>query len=326
MQPTPTERDNSALYTQRMNKVLDHIDRHLDQDLELADLAAVAHFSAFHFHRVFAAWMGETLGDYLRRRRLDVAALYLVNEPAMPVLEIALNVGFGSGEALARAFKLRFACTPSQWRLQTPRRWAEQLFAARRLAEQQQSNLDQGLSNPDQPPGPLSGNHGGSLFAQTEFRMKVTIQTLPPVRVAYLRHIGPYGPSISRFWPEQVLPWLIAHGLEKEARYGIGHDDPLITEGSKCRYDACVPVPPDFVAKNPAGIAELPGGRYACAEFFGDGPAASLAWTELLREWLPKSGYQLDSRPFFEYYPADACYEMDTGRFECQLCVPLRGL
>ncbi|WP_332859100.1 AraC family transcriptional regulator [Janthinobacterium svalbardensis] len=52
-----------------MNAVLDHIDRHLDTPLDLAQLTDVAHFSRFHFHRVFATWMGETLGDYARHRR-----------------------------------------------------------------------------------------------------------------------------------------------------------------------------------------------------------------------------------------------------------------
>ena len=66
-------------YTQRFNKVLDFIDRHLAEPVDLAALADVAHFSPFHFHRLFRAWMGETLGDYLRRRRLEVAALYLMH-------------------------------------------------------------------------------------------------------------------------------------------------------------------------------------------------------------------------------------------------------
>ncbi|WP_257572152.1 AraC family transcriptional regulator [Janthinobacterium sp. UMAB-60] len=77
--PTPPEQPVSGLfraeYARRMNAVLDHIDRHLDTPLDLAQLADVAHFSRFHFHRVFAAWMGETLGDYARRRRLETAAL-----------------------------------------------------------------------------------------------------------------------------------------------------------------------------------------------------------------------------------------------------------
>ena len=52
-----------------MHAVIEYVDRHLDQNLDLATLADVAHFSAFHFHRLFHAVQGESLGDYLRRRR-----------------------------------------------------------------------------------------------------------------------------------------------------------------------------------------------------------------------------------------------------------------
>ena len=91
-----------------MHRVLEHIDRHLDERLELESLAQVANFSSFHFHRLFAAWMDETLGEYLRRRRIEVGALRLVTQPRLPVLQVALSVGFASAEAFARAFKVRF--------------------------------------------------------------------------------------------------------------------------------------------------------------------------------------------------------------------------
>ena len=78
-----TSRDSRSEYEWRMHKVLAHIDAHLDQPLELAELADVAHFSPFHFHRLFAAWMDETLGDYVRRRRVEVAALRLQTQPRL---------------------------------------------------------------------------------------------------------------------------------------------------------------------------------------------------------------------------------------------------
>ena len=83
-----------------MHAVLRHIDQHLDQPLDLTTLAQVAHFSPFHFHRLFAAWMGETLGDYLRRRRVEMAAMRIAAQPRLPLLPLALAVGFGSQEAL----------------------------------------------------------------------------------------------------------------------------------------------------------------------------------------------------------------------------------
>jgi hypothetical protein len=61
-------RNSLSEYEKRMHRVLEYIDKHLDQPLDLGTLAEVAHFSPFHFHRLFSAWMAETLGDYLRRR------------------------------------------------------------------------------------------------------------------------------------------------------------------------------------------------------------------------------------------------------------------
>src|ERR1700736_5545932 len=108
--------ESRSEYVARMHRVLEHIDRELDQPLELEALAAVANFSSFHFHRLFTAWMGETLGDYVRRRRLEVGALRLVAQPRLGVLQVALSVGFGSTEAFARAFKSRFGVPPTAWR------------------------------------------------------------------------------------------------------------------------------------------------------------------------------------------------------------------
>lgn len=59
-----------AEYETRMNRVLAHIDSHLDQALNTDSLADVAHFSLYHFHRLFTAWTGETLGEYLRAGEL----------------------------------------------------------------------------------------------------------------------------------------------------------------------------------------------------------------------------------------------------------------
>jgi len=321
--PFPADaRRHAEAYAQRMNKVLDHIDHHLDEPLELADLAEVAHFSPFHFHRVFAAWMGETLGDYLRRRRLDSAALRLAGDRTLPVLEVALAVGFGSGEAFARAFKQRFGCSPSAWRADTPQRWRDELAAVRRRRAKR--NPDQAQGNPDQAGDDVAG-HDGDLYLK-EFPMDVTVTTLAPQRIAYLRHIGPYGAGVGQFWQRTVMPWIMANALEGRAMVGIGRDDPMITEPAKCRYDAGVEVPDDFVARAPAVVDTLPGGRYAVAPFHGTSADIEFAYASLLREWLPASGMQTDGRPIFELYPVDAKYDAATGAFECQLCLPVMPL
>jgi AraC family transcriptional regulator len=322
MKSTPLSNTHAVEYAQRMNKVLDYIDQHLDTPLDLPTLAEVAHFSAFHFHRVFLAWVGETLGDYMWRRRLEIAAVHLAARSQATILEIALTVGFGSSEAFARAFKRRFGCTPSAWRAGTPQRWADELASTR--LRHANRNLNQRHSKPDQAVAPGTSEDTG--LNNLEFKMDMKVKKLPAVRVAYMRYTGPYGAGVNRFWMETFAPWCRANGLDGMGCYGIGLDDPGVTAAAKCRYDACVEVPANFVAKSPAGIADLPGGLYAVGNFVGTVPDISLAWTELLRNWLPSSGMQADARPCFEYYPPNAKYDPRTGVLECQICLPVRPL
>ncbi len=108
----PTARRSQSEYDRRMHAVIEHIDRHLDDKLDLATLASVAHFSPFHFHRLFHALVGEPLGDYIRRRRLELAAIRLRSQPDATVMQIALGVGFGSAESFSRAFRARFGLRP----------------------------------------------------------------------------------------------------------------------------------------------------------------------------------------------------------------------
>ena len=80
------------------------------------------------------------------------------------------------------------------------------------------------------------------------------------------------------------------------------------------------------VTKGKALLTTLPGGKYAATRVFGTTARVGATWNAMLRDWLPASGMQLDTRPFFEYYPLDARYDAATGVFECDLCVPVVSL
>jgi AraC family transcriptional regulator len=300
------------VYLDRMHRVTAHIDRHLDQLLDLETLAEVAHFSPFHFHRLFSALMGETLGAYLRRRRCEVAATRLLAQPRLPILQVALGVGFGSAEAFTHAFGARFGCSPTTWRLQQ---------TAERAAI---SNPDQANSKPDQAQPARAIKNGVPI--ETETSMNVRIIERNPTPIVYLRHVGPYGQPISTFWQMQVYPWMVANGLIGQPRYGISHDDPKVTAAEQCRYDAGCEVAAKVLARGDARRTTLPGGQYAALSFKGIAADFEPAWDGLLRDWLPSSGLQLDSRPMFEYYPVGSGYDPSTGVLECELCVPVMPL
>lgn len=313
---------SSSEYARRMNNVLNHIDRNLEMPLDLPELAGVAHFSPFHFHRIFAAWMGETLGDYVRRRRLEVGALRLRHHKKKTVLDVALSVGFASGEAFARAFKIHFGHTPSSWRAGGADQWASQLCE---LALEYR-NLSQASGNPGQEMATDVANNRFSQPTETEIEMDVKLVNLPATRIAYMRHIGPYGESIHQFWKKTFLPWTAAQDLATQPCYGIAHDDPSITPADKCRYDAAVEIPENFVPEGHAMAMTLPGGRYAVAQFEGQVMTIGSAWSDLCRGWLAESGMTFDDRPSFEYYGAESKFDPETGILKCEICIPVRPL
>jgi AraC family transcriptional regulator len=286
-----------------MHAVIDYIDLHLDETLDLATLAGVAHFSAFHFHRLFHALQGEPLGDYVRRRRLELAALRLRAQHGVPVLGIALGVGFGSAEAFSRAFRARFGVSPTGWR---------------------NSKRDQVTRKADQERRAPPRKNGDSRKKETAMQVKLIDRA--PVYVAYLRHTGPYGPPLGKFWMDTVAPWMATNNLMGRDRFGISLDDSQVTRPERCRYDACVASPEGEVLSGNPAHKVIPGGRYASLAFEGTSAGIGAAWDSLLRDWLPKSGLQLDSRPFFEHYPVDGRYDPKTGAFSCNICVPVAPL
>jgi len=286
-----------------MHAVVEYIDRHLEEKLDLETLAGVAHFSPFHFHRLFGALMGEALGDYLRRRRLEIAAVRMRSQNRVAVLDIALGVGFGSAEAFTRAFRARFGCSPTEWRKRKP---------------------DQVRRKTDQAMSVARRKNGGSQTKESA--MNVSIVDREAVHVAYLRYTGAYGPKISEFWMKTVAPWMATNQLMGRERFGISLDDPIVTKPAQCRYDACVASPDgEMLSGNPQRKV-IPGGRYASLAYEGTGADIGASWDALLRDWLPQSGLQLDARPFFEHYPVDGRFDPKTGRFTCNICVPVAPL
>ena len=156
--------------------------------------------------------------------------------------------------------------------------------------------------------------------------MNVKLIDRPDVEVVYLRHTGPYGAPLLRFWQQVVYPWMATNDLLGLPRYGISLDDPTVTSPEQCRYDAAIEMGAEIVLAGKPMRRTIAGGRYAALPFQGLVTDIAGAWDALLRDWLPNSGLQLDSRPFFEYYDPAARFDTRTGAFECDLCVPVTPL
>ena len=264
-------------YEERMLRVLIHIQRNLDQSPTLEELAEVAHFSPFHFHRIFRGMTGESLKAHVRRLRIEKAAGHL-RKTDHPVIRIALDAGFESHAAFTRAFKTQMGQPPNDWR-KAPR----------------------GVL-PDTP----ARDHRELLsFGEGDEKMKVEIVKENDVRVAFVRHTGPYDQCGSAW--EKLCEHLGAAGLlGGSPRFiGLSYDDPEVTPADKIRYDACIEVDPGFQPEGQIGVQILPGGSFASTTHFGPYENLNNTYAALLGRWLPGSGRNFKLDPTREVYLND---------------------
>ncbi len=261
-------------YAQRFARVLLHIEQHLDEELSLDALSAEAHFSPYHFHRAFSACVGMSVGRYVQRMRLRRASLRLRSEPQAPVLDIALQAGFDSGEAFARAFKRAFGQSPSVFR-------REPLWQAWNAA---------------------------FLFPSFIWSviMQVDIVQFPATRIAALEHRGP-----TRELPRSVqtfIAWRQRSGVSSVAHcrtFGIPYGNPDTTPPADFRFDLCGELGAgETVAANPEGVVEktIPAGRCARVRHLGRRDRLGETIYPLYRDWLPASGETPRDFPLFFHY------------------------
>ncbi|MBP3966070.1 AraC family transcriptional regulator [Paenibacillus lignilyticus] len=100
----------------RMNRAMDYIEMNLTGEIELAKVAREACCSSYEFQRMFSFITDVTLAEYIRRRRLTLAALELQNNAAAKIIDIALQYGYESPVSFARAFQLLHGVTPAMAR------------------------------------------------------------------------------------------------------------------------------------------------------------------------------------------------------------------
>jgi AraC family transcriptional regulator len=269
-------------YKMRLLRVLVHIQQHLDDALTRDQLAGIACFSPFHFHRIFKGMIGESLHAHIRRLRLERAASRL-KLTTHPVIQIALDAGYDTHEAFTRAFKAAFGMAPIHFRARkTP---PAGLPAPSGVHYQEQQQLIH-----------FKARRAGLS------RMKVLIKTTAPIRVAFMRHVGPYD-QVGSTW-DKLMVWLGKEGLigSETLFIGLCHDDPEVTSPHKLRYDAAVSVADDFVPFADVGVQTIPGGEYAVTTHFGPYPKLGETYARLFGQWLPRSGRRAGFSPSFEMY------------------------
>ena len=267
-------------------RALAYVDAHLDQPLDADRLADCAAMSRFHFHRVFQAHVGCSVGRYVTWRRLRRACALLASGREA-VLEIALAVGFESAQALAKALKRELDTTPTAVRRGADAAWPS-------------------LPVPRLPPAGIALSHGEPQPMQPS-----RFATVPDATVALTATgRGMIDHHLTRA-AQQAFGELGAalgrSGRQSEVRSWISlmPDDPQGPDDPHCRYIAGVVFghaladgrgecrQPDLPLTGTLAWQPIAPGR--CAVFTHRGPYDGLhrSWGAIYRDWLPASGETL---------------------------------
>jgi AraC family transcriptional regulator len=251
-------------YIESICRVILYIEQNYNSELTLDELSKYASFSKYHFHRIFKSVVGESMGEYIRRVRLQSTTLqFMTNQK---ITQIAMNSGYETNASFSKAFKKHFGITPKE-------------FA-------KNAKLKRGNK-----------------------MLEPKILELEDIDILYVRRTGEYQKAAQEAW-EVLMPFAYGHRMKHNKNlmgdnammFGIGHDNPHVTEVEKLRYDACISW--DDKTVKPEGEIQskiIDGGKYAM--FIHKG-----AYTELINtydgvsDWIVQSGAKLRDLPILEKY------------------------
>jgi len=304
-------------YVRRINNAIEFIERNLDDPIQLNDVAQASHFSPYHFHRLFHGLVGETVNEYILRKRMERSVKRLLYEPKLSITEVAESGGFSSSANFSKAFKLYFGVSPSKLRNPNTSENSKigklyskygKVFNPKDLYSQFITNS--GIFNPDK---------------LKEILMNIKVEEMQEQNIAYLSSPDGYElDSVFSTW-EKVLQWGENKGLDTQLdkRFAICHDNPSITPENKCRYDAAIVVKSDVEIIFPYGRSSIPAGKYAVAYFKDEAAKINHFMIELCSHWFPSSGFEPDNYPVLFNYLND----VKTDEFvEMNIYIKLKDL
>lgn len=274
-------------YNDRLDRMLDYVHAHLEDDLSFDRLAEVACLSPYHWSRIYSAIQGETIVATIRRLRLQRAAERLSNSD-LDLETLAKRAGYASTDTFGRAFREAFGVSPAAYR-------ANGSHAAFKAA-----------------------NAAGDADA-----FPVSVVTLPERRCAGVDHTGSYmaidhamGKLFAELVARKALP-------AQPAMVGVFFDDPDLGPEEALRSRACLPVADSVAIDPPLVETVLRGGPYARLSYTGPYADMRGAYRWLLGAWLPASGYEPGDAPIFEAYLNDP-REVPQTELRTDIHLPLK--
>lgn len=297
-------------YLRRIHKVQDYIEENLTDTLILSELADIAGFSKYHFHRIFSAITNETLFQYANRIKLERAAFLILHHSDINMTDIAYRFGFTDSAIFSRSFKHYYGISPTEYK-------------------------NQNSKNCEDP-------SAGSLYNESVLNQNIWRETMQikvrnveiisvDLRVIYLRYTGTYQ-GLAFAMPgmmERLFSFAVSNNLlepEKMKILSVYHDNPEMTDETQLRTSLCISIPKGIpvTESNDIGGMEITG-KYAVGHFDLMQNEYANAWQYMFGEWLPGSGQKPRDTFPFEVYLNDPAVSPD-GKQLVDIYLPVEPL
>ncbi|MFZ4931733.1 AraC family transcriptional regulator [Chryseobacterium sp. Mn2064] len=214
-------------YKKRIVKTIQYIDHHIDADLSLEKISEISAYSPFHFHRIFKQVAGETLQNYIIRKKIEKSALYLALHKNMEIKEIYWNLGFSNHSAFCKTFKKHYGIPPSEFRKNAPEQF-HKILQTHSKNGQVNTVFSQYICSIENP------------LNWTAMNLKIEVKELPEMNLAAVMSLG-----IANVEPSYntLIEWAKKKHLfprENVKMISVYHDSFKITPPDKVRIHACM--------------------------------------------------------------------------------------
>ena len=252
-----------------VNRVIDYINGHLYEMPGMVELSEIANISGFYLHRIFKAIIGENIGEFINRLRMEDVALRL-QMGSESLSDIAFKTGYATKHALSRAFKNHFGISPSVYR-NNPKNIHPFFGCEKRTAQE--------------------------LIPE--------IRHIEIKEIVYIRIIDVYGAheSFVNAWKKLGEFASRKKLTDKSTEFiGLSFDDPSITPPSRCRFYACFTPNQKVEPEGPFGVRRINGGTYAVFTHKGAYYKLKDTYYNIYVNWMSKAEYKLKGSLSFEKY------------------------
>ena len=270
-------------YHRCVNIVVEYINNHLGEEIDLEKLAEISHFSPYHFHRIMKAFLHEPLGAFIVRTRIETAAR-LLRYSSMSVSDIAYQIGYGSPSSLSKIFKQFYGISPNEYR----------------------NNKDHVIMKP------LEINPALEVREQQPKQVIYVRLTGAYMALAYCEAWK----KLYAYVSEEKID---TRYMEYICIY---HDDPKVTEPKNLRTDVCFTVPSPAQPRGEIGVKEIPGGKYLIFRYKGPYANLGAVYDTIYGHWIPQGGYTVSNSRGYESY-LNSPESTPPEELLTEICIPV---